>query len=98
MVSGSLPGGCDRRSQIGRQGSAFDELLPRGSHFPLVHFGTSNVTKPDSRRRRASPSITRCGLLTSVAVNIAQKRNFELSRAFRTENIEKVGNLSRAFA
>src|SRR5215510_7376417 len=58
MVSGSLPGGCDRRSQIGRQGSTFDEFLPRGSHFPLVHFGTSNATRPAPAIRRAQRSIT----------------------------------------
>src|SRR5262249_58168701 len=72
MVSGSLPGGCDRRSQIGRQGSPFDEFLPCGSHFPLVHFGTSNVTKPGTRRRRARLSITRCGLPATVIVVIVQ--------------------------
>src|SRR5712691_7489591 len=49
MVFGSLPRCCDRRSQIGRQSSALDELLPRGQHFSLVHPGSSEVTKFETR-------------------------------------------------
>src|SRR5215467_12897683 len=88
MVSGSLPGGCDRRSQIGRQGSALDELLPCGSHFPLVHFGTSNVTKPDSRRRRAQRSITHWGFCLPPCSSISHKAQPLLSRAFRRSHRE----------
>src|SRR5215831_18660881 len=70
MVSRSLPRGRNRRSQVGRQGAAFDELLPRGSHFSLVHFGPSNATKADTRGRRASRSITFCRLPAAPVVTV----------------------------
>jgi hypothetical protein len=46
MISGSLPGCRNRRSQIGRQRAALDELLPRGSYFSLVHPGSSTLRSP----------------------------------------------------
>src|SRR5215813_14735850 len=86
MVSGSLPGGCDRRSQIGRQGSAFDELLPRGSHFSLVHFGTSNVTKARYPRQSDLAINHPLRIASRGGRHYRAKRNLNLSEPFERES------------